>query len=335
MEKLIEKFNRKIDDSAPLTINPEHSRRIDYLRISVTDRCNLRCVYCMPSSGIETVTQNELLTFEEIIRLVKILVGLGIRRIRLTGGEPLVRKGIVALIERISDIKGVEDISLTTNGILLASYARLLRKAGLKGINISLDTLNPEKFRIITGSDSLSGVLEGIKIARQEGFLLKLNMVVMRGENDDEIINFVKFTLDNNLILRFIEFMNVTPLWKEDYFIPIEEVKDICEKEFGLRKADYKSFGPAQYYQIKDGMIGFIKTSIDNCKGCSRLRLTSTGELKLCLYQSGGVSLRDLLRKGENDNYIMDILRDLFCLKDDVDYRRWQRPQIYMCSVGG
>lgn len=317
-------------------------RFIDYLRISVTDRCNLRCIYCMPQEGIEPIDHKKILTFEEIIRLVKIFVNLGVKRIRLTGGEPLVRKGIINLVKSLANIKGIEEVSLTTNGIHLVLYAQELKNAGLKRINISLDTLDKEKFKTITGSDALEGVLKGIEQAKRAGFFsLKLNTVVMRGINDDEIVDFVGFALSKGLILRFIEFMNVTPLWREDYFIPIEEVKKICAREFRLEKIDENfGFGPAQYYKVeKRGFLGFIKTDENNCRHCNRLRLTSTGELKLCLYQSKGVSLRDLLRSKEDDKCIKDTIKNLFCLKEGIDYKRWQRqkekPQIYMCSVGG
>lgn len=322
MDKLIEKFNR----------------RIDYLRLSVTDRCNLRCIYCMPQEGIEPVLHKEVLTFEEITRLVNIFASLGIKKIRLTGGEPLIRKDIVNLIQYLVDIPGIEEVSLTTNAILLSDVAVELKKLGIKRLNISLDTLREERFRQITGYPSYYKVIEAIDKVKDLGFWpLKLNTVVMRGINDDEIIDFVEFALSKELILRFIEFMEVTPLWREDYFIPIEEVKKICASVFRLEKIDGNlGFGPAQYYKVGErGFLGFIKTDENNCQHCNRLRLTSTGELKSCLYQSQGISLRDLLRIKEDDECIKDTIKNLISLKEDIDYKRWQRPQIYMCSVGG
>src|SRR3989338_3591033 len=178
-------------------------RLIDTLRISVTDRCNLRCNYCMPAQGIEPVAHQRVLAFEEITRLVRIFVSLGIKRIRLTGGEPLVRKGIIDLIESIVDIEGVQEVMLTTNGIFLPGYAAEIKEAGIKRINVSLDTLRQDRFEQISGSDSISAVLEGIKKAKNLGFSpLKINTVVMRGINDDEIIDFVKFSLKEGLVLR-------------------------------------------------------------------------------------------------------------------------------------
>ncbi len=338
MDKLIDRFDRKIDGLTPLTINPEHGRMIDYLRLSVTDRCNLRCIYCMPKVGIETLAHQDILTFEELISLTKIFVKLGIKKVRLTGGEPLVRKGIAGLIKSLNEIKGVEEILLTTNGILLSQYARHLKDAGLERINISLDTLEKEKFKIITGQDLLPHVLGGIKEAKSLGFYpLKLNVVVMKGINDDEIIDFVEFANSSGLILRFIEFMDVTPLWREERFIPIEEVREICERKFKLyRLEEDLGSGPAQYYKIREGgFLGFIKTDKENCLCCSRIRLTSTGELKICLYQEDGLSLRELLRSGVGEDEIARIIKERLGIKKEVDYSSWEAAKFYMYSLGG
>lgn len=311
-------------------------RDIDYLRISVTDRCNLRCIYCMPPEGVETIPQQELLTFEEIIGLAKIFANLGVRKIRLTGGEPLIRKGIVGLIGSLVNIEGIEEVSLTTNGILLSMYARELKKAGINRINISLDSLKEDKFGKITGSNCFCRVLEGIEKAKEAGFSpLKLNMVVMKGINDEEIVDFLEFALSQGLILRFIEFMKVTPLWKEDYFLPIEAVRKICERSFILSKMENRDSGPAQYYRLRDGIVGFIKTDENNCRRCTRLRLTSTGELKVCLYESDGVVLKDFLRRGVSEGEIRDIIKIRIEGKRYTDYRSWRFSGAYMCSVGG
>jgi cyclic pyranopterin phosphate synthase len=321
----------------PMSLNHGNSK-IDYLRISVTDRCNLRCLYCMPREGIASVPPGELLTFEEIIRLVKILVKLGIGRLRFTGGEPLVRKDLVNLITALAEIPGIRDLALTTNGILLADYAGVLRESGISRLNISLDTLKPDRFETLTGIDAFSRLLSGIERARSLDFSsLKLNTVVMCGINTDEIIDFVKFALAKELVLRFIEFMPITPLWKEEYFFPIEEVKAICRNKFNLEETDLNlGPGPAQYYRVGEkGILGFIKTEEENCCSCSRLRLTSTGEFKLCLYEQPGFSLRDLLRKGASDSEISGLLEAKLNLKKEVDYRFWEVPRFYMSNVGG
>lgn len=309
---------------------------IDYLRISVTDRCNLRCLYCMPPEGIETLPQEDILTFEEIERLVKIFVDLGIKRVRLTGGEPLVRKGIVDLVRSLSRIKGIEEVSMTTNGILLSYYARQLKEAGLKRINISLDTLKEDKFERITGSFNLSQVLEGIREAKKAGLSpLKINIVVIKGLNDDEITDFLEFASSWGIILRFIEFMPVSPLWKKDYYISSREVKEICKKKFILEKINQLGFGPAEYYRLNSAIVGFIKTDEGNCRDCNRLRLTSTGDLKICLYEGKGLCLRNFLRAGHSDELIKDIVVKRIGLKENTNYKSWGENKIYMCSIGG
>jgi len=311
-------------------------RTIDYLRISVTDRCNLRCIYCMPQAGVDTVLYREILTFEEITRLVSIFASLGIRRVKLTGGEPLVRKDIISLIKSLVCVSGIKELSLTTNGVLLSNYAAELKKTGVNRINISLDTLRKDRFRDISGNDNFYDVIDGVESARESGFSpLKLNMVVMKGINDDEISDFVEFCLSRGLILRFIEFMNLMPLWREDYFMPIKEIKDICERKFGLEKAADLGPGPAEYYKIGGAQVGFIRTSEDNCRCCNRLRITSTGELKLCLYENGGLSLKDLLRRRDTDQKIRDAIAERLSVKESIDYRKWGSNTVHMSSVGG
>lgn len=311
-------------------------RKIDYLRLSLTDRCNLRCIYCMPREGIESVPHGEILTYEEIVRVARIFTGLGIKRIRLTGGEPLIRKGVPGLVRSLSQISGLEEISLTTNGLLLSDFARELKQVGVSRINISLDTLNEEKFLKITGSSEFSRAVDGIDKAREAGFSpLKLNVVAMKGINDDEIHDFVEFSLSRGLTLRFIEFMKITPLWTEDRFIPIEEVKRICGRRFAMDKIDESGPGPAEYYRLAGAAIGFIKTDVGNCLSCGRLRLTSTGKLKICLYEPQGLSLKEALRGSVPDAEIAGLIRERVCQKSSVDYRNWQPCQVFMSSVGG
>ena len=313
-----------------------NGRITDYLRISVTDRCNLRCIYCMPGEGIAHRPHDEIITFEEILRLANIFVSLGVKKIRLTGGEPLVRNGLAGLIESLAKIKGIEELCLTTNGTLLPDYAERLQKAGLTRINISLDTLKAERFSEITRSDSLYHVMEGIDKVIALGMPLKLNAVVMRGVNDDEITDFVDFALSKKVTLRFIEFMKATPMWREEYFLPIEEVKSICEKKFTLSYLGKMGRGPATYYQIEgNNIIGFIKTEEANCISCNRLRLTSTGELKACLYESRGICLRNLLRNGASDWEIKDVIKEKAAAKQSIDYRSYESSKLYMYEIGG
>jgi len=312
-------------------------RKMDYLRLSVTDRCNLRCVYCMPPEGIITRPHDEILTFEEIIRLTKIFASLGINKIRLTGGEPLVRKSIVNLVASLVKVKGVEEVSLTTNGARLSSYADELKSVGLKRINVSLDTLKEDRFKNITRNNTFYNVLDGIDRARRAGFYpIKLNVVAMKGINDDEILDFARFAFSEGLILRFIEFMNITPLWDREHFIPIEEVKRIFEAKYKLTKTESCGSGPAAYYKAeKEGIVGFINTSEDNCRRCNRLRLTSTGELKVCLYEAQGFYLRGLLRKEASDEKIKAIIKEKLEFKKGVDYKDGEASQLYMCKIGG
>lgn len=319
----------------PKTPNP--NRKIDYLRLSVTDRCNLRCAYCMPSEGIEEVMPEELLSFEEILRLVRIFTALEVKKVRITGGEPLVRKGIVGLIESIAGINGIETVAMTTNGILLLEYASDLKKAGVQKLNISIDTLNEDKFKKITQRPYFHRVMDGIDKAKQTAFdVLKLNVVVMKGINDDEVHDFVEFAMSKNLIIRFIEFMDITPLWRKDLFVPIEKIKEACQKKFRLEYLNNPGPSPAQHYKV-NGMpiLGFIKTDQNNCNKCSRLRLTSVGSLKICLYENDGFSLKALLREGASDSKILNTVKNRIGLKKEVNYTDWEPTKMYMCSLGG
>lgn len=311
-------------------------RRTDYLRISVTDRCNLRCSYCMPEEGIIPQPHDRILTFEEIERLVRIFVSLGGRKVRLTGGDPLVRRGIVNLIERLNDIEGMEEVCVTTNGVLLPAYAEDLKRAGVKKINISLDTLKEDRFKLITRGEGFFKVMEGIDKIKGLGFQsIKLNMVVMKGINEDEILDFVRFSLNEGLTLRFIEFMRVTPLWEEGHLFPIEKVKEICSTGFRLERIGHMGSGPAEYYKIENNIVGFIKTDEKNCSRCGRLRLTSTGELKACLYEDKGICLRSLLRGNASDEKIRDIIKSKIGLKEYINYTDYESSTHYMCNIGG
>jgi len=283
-----------------------YRREINYLRVSVTDRCNLRCIYCMPPQGVESIAHDEVLRLEEITRLVKAATLVGVKKIRLTGGEPLVRKGIDELINSIASIPEIDDLAMTTNGILLGDYIKELKEAGLKRINISLDTLKPEKFKYITRGGCLEKVWTGIEAAlAYKIHPVKLNTVVIGGFNDDEILDLTRLSLEYPLHIRFIELMPVGACksWSSSCFIPQERVKTIIEENLGklfeVRKLT--GSGPAHYYRLEKapGTIGFIAAISDHfCDKCNRLRLTSTGGLRPCLYADKEIDVKEPLRMG-------------------------------------
>lgn len=285
----------------------QYGRRINYLRISVTDRCNLRCRYCMPE-GVQDVGMKNILTFEEIWEIVKTGVSLGITHIRITGGEPLVRKGCADLILGIRKIPGVETITMTTNGVLLGNYEKQLKEAGVDGVNISLDTLDPEEFCQITGKRELPAVLAGIRAAKDAGLPVKLN-AVNRKELDP--VPLVRYAQNENLPLRFIEMMPVG-YGKQYVGRSNEELREMLEKTFGTAEKLVDSeelsrmgSGPAVYYRFSDLKVpvGFISAIHGKfCDTCNRVRLTAEGYLKLCLCYDQGVDLRHVLREEEKEN---------------------------------
>lgn len=274
-------------------------RKINYLRISLTDRCNLRCRYCMPEKGVAKLDHNEILSLEEIYELTKIFVELGINKIRFTGGEPLVRLGVVDLIGKIAKLDGVKDLAMTTNGILLKENLLDLKNAGLNRLNISLDTLNEDKYKQITRGGNLHKVIEGIKEAQSVGLTpVKINTVLIGGFNDDEIEDFVNLTIDNPIDVRFIELMPIgeAASFAKDNFIPNSNVLDVVKNLIPVVSEDKSS--PAVYYKLPNakGKIGLINPiSCKFCKNCNRVRLTSTGKLKLCLHSNREIDLRNAL----------------------------------------
>ena len=288
-----------------------YNRSIDTLRISVTDRCNLRCTYCMPEKGVVPKNPDEILSFEEIKKIVRIVAPLGIIRIKITGGEPLARKGIAHLIEMLARVGGISDISMTTNGISLARFARDLKDAGLNRVNVSLDSLNKAKFVSITRGGDIKNVWTGIDEAFKAGLEpVKINVVVIKGINDDEICDFARLTYSMPLHVRFIEFMPMLNglFWDEKKFIPNNYVKEKCET-IGELLPDGKipGSGPAIYYRFKNGLgtIGFISPLSNSfCTNCNRLRLTSDGRLRLCLHHEDDINLKEMLKKGYGDEEI-------------------------------
>ncbi|HID90183.1 MAG TPA: GTP 3',8-cyclase MoaA, partial [Anaerolineae bacterium] len=281
-----------------------YGRPIQYLRVSVTDRCNLRCVYCMPEEGIPLISHEEVLRYEEIVRVVRIAVEMGFVHVRLTGGEPLVRKGIVDLVRELACIPGLDDLSMTTNGILLARHAEDLARAGLRRVNISLDTLRPDRFRRITRWGRLEDVLEGREAALAAGLRpVKVNTVVVRGLNDDEVVDLARLTLEPDWHIRFIEVM---PLgegahWAGDGVVSAAEIRRRIEAALGPLTAvrGEAGAGPARYYRLPgaEGTLGFISPVTEHfCHACNRLRLTSDGRLLPCLLSGVAIDLRTPLR---------------------------------------
>lgn len=286
-------------------------RNIDYLRISVTDKCNLRCQYCMPKEGVQKIPHEQLLTLEEIVRVCRIMADLGIKKIRLTGGEPLVRKNIVKLIGDIHEIPQIEDIAITTNGVLFAPMAKELAHAGLARVNLSLDTRNPAVFAKITGTDAYAQVERAMDAALEVGMKLKINCVACREFNAEDIISVAELAKNNLVDVRFIELM---PIGCGKLFegIGSDEILERLEKAFGKSQAVKQQCGngPARYVQFPGftGKIGFISPmSHKFCGDCNRVRLTAEGLLKLCLHYDKGVMLRNMLR---DENYGDEYIRE-------------------------
>lgn len=289
-------------------ISDTFNRHIDYLRISVTDRCNLRCIYCMPAEGVKNLPHNEVLRYEEIVTIAQAAATIGISKLRLTGGEPLVRLGLSDLIRMLSKIEGIDDIALTTNGILLKQYAFELKEAGLKRVNISLDSLKKDRYHRITRLGHLEDALEGIAFSKEIGLNpVKINMVVIRGTNDDEITDFARLSIEKGWHIRFIEpmpFVDNTTF----SFVPISEIMERLKVLGNLEPyPSGNGNGPARYYKFTGtaGTIGFISPISECfCSSCNRLRLTVDGMLRPCLMSNQELDLKPALRNGGTSNDI-------------------------------
>jgi len=304
-------------------IKDRQGRRINYLRVSVTDRCNLRCVYCMPPEGVEPVMPAEILSYEEILRVVRLSVELGITKVRVTGGEPLVRQNLVEFVGMLSSIPGIEDLSLTTNGMLLAPVAEQLRANGLTRVNISLDTLDPETFKRITNRDGLSRVLAGIDAALAAGLTpVKVNVVAMRGVNDGEILDFAEFAADKGVQVRFIEYMpSRRDEWSDAKMVPGSEIISRISTRYELAPVNHAGAapGPGRVYDFaaagpegkRRGSVGIISALSNHfCSSCNRLRLTADGRLRGCLFSAEELDLKSLLREGAPDAAISAVLTE-------------------------
>ncbi|MGH9822089.1 MAG: GTP 3',8-cyclase MoaA [Blastocatellia bacterium] len=300
-----------------------YNRPIKDLRISVTDRCNFRCTYCMPMDHYVWIERREILTFEEIERLARLLVGLGVEEIRLTGGEPLLRHDVETLVAKLSAIAGLRDISLTTNGALLAEKAAALKSAGLHRINISIDTLNPEKFERMTKRGDLKRVLEGVFAAKESGLLpIKINTVVERGVNDDDILELVDFARINGFAIRFIEYMDVgnANSWKSERMVSKREILDRISKTYRLVEKGREGSAPSVDYEFADGKgdLGVIASVTEPfCATCTRARLTADGKLVTCLFSETGHDLKSLLRSGATDEQMVDVIKSVWSGRAD------------------
>lgn len=302
-----------------MTHQDAYNRPISYLRISVTDRCNLRCAYCMPPEGMPWVPHEDILTYEEIETVVRAAAELDISKVRLTGGEPLVRLDIVKLVRMLARVPGVDDLAMTTNGILLSRYASRLAQAGLQRVNISLDSLQPGRFRSITRGGRLEDVLEGMEAARQVGLEpIKINTVVIRGMNDDEVVELASRTMEAGWNLRFIELMPVgNGGWLGDEWtekvVTAEEIRQGIESALGTLEPAKVSAGsgPARYYRLPgaQGTLGFITAISEHfCYRCNRMRLTADGQLRPCLLSDQEIDLRRPLRQGAGVAEIKELL---------------------------
>ena len=322
-----------------------YKRKINYLRISVTDRCNLRCRYCMPEEGIPLISHEEILTYEEMLRVVRVFAAQGISKVRLTGGEPLVRKGIVDFISRLSQIQQIKDLSLTTNGILLKEFAQDLKQAGLKRINISLDSLKKERFLQITRRDDFERVWGGIEEALRVGLSpIKINMVAIQGLNDDEIESFARLTLHLPLTVRYIEYMpsGNGEDWKETDILTIPQIQRRLEKVGKLIPIPSDQWdGPAKRFRI-DGAIGEIgligAVSSHFCGECNRLRLTPDGKIRTCLFSDEEIDVREILRKGGSDQDLKERLLVALRKKPEKHYintLQFKKCQRNMSAIGG
>jgi len=320
-------------------MHDKYNRQINYMRISVTDRCNLRCFYCRGVQDFSFIPPAEILSYEEIIRLARLALKLGIDRFRITGGEPLVRKGVDELVAGINSLPGVKDLSLTTNGLLLVDYLEKLRNAGLKRLNISLDTLKAEKYRKITGGfDGFPKILEGLKRALEMGFSpVKLNVVLMKGVNEDEIEDFVRLTFELPLHVRFIELMDFAPV--EGYFLSALEIMERIKDLGQIEPMSVPGSGPARNYRIAGmkGSLGFITPlSHHFCGSCNRLRVSADGQLRTCLFSERSYDLKNLLRRMATEEEILKFLQEALAEKPgNCRELEATRPRNGLRSIGG
>jgi len=329
-----------------------YGHRISYLRVSITDRCNERCTYCMPQELQEWLPREEILTFEETLRVIRVATELGVSKVRITGGEPLTRRDVIDFIRQIPEIPGIRSIGLSTNGTLLAretgrskTMASALRAAGVESVNISLDTLDRAVYSQITGRDFHEQVLRGIEAAISAGFeQIKLNTVLMRSRNEDQLVPLIEFAAERGLILRFIEMMPVstTEVLDDKNFMPVNEAKRMIESRYGrlIPETEFRTNGPASYYQIPERRqrVGFIgaMTNLHFCESCNKLRLTCDGKLRPCLGSYLEFDIMKPLRAGASDQELKQFFLDVVNRKPEQhDFRQNYQPNRKMIAIGG
>jgi GTP 3',8-cyclase len=331
-------------DTNPTLID-QFGRKVNYIRLSITDRCDFRCVYCM-SEDMQFLPRDEVLSLEECARLVKVFVGLGVSKVRITGGEPLVRKNALWLFEEIGQLKELKELVLTTNGSQLAQQADSLKKAGVKRINVSIDSLKPERFKQITRTGDLNKVLDGLQASIDAGFEgIKLNTVLMRGSNDDEAADLVRFAIDKKIDISFIEEMPLGDVNhnRESTFVSNADTLALLQSQYSLLPSTHNTGGPARYWQVTGTptKIGFISPHSHNfCESCNRVRITCKGELYLCLGQEDKIELMPLLRENPHDDFpLITAILDSMRVKPqghDFDLRRATPAVIrFMSHTGG
>jgi cyclic pyranopterin phosphate synthase len=321
MEQLVDRFGRKID----------------YIRISVTDRCNFRCIYCMPESGIDWKPMENLLSYEDMAFFMRVAGRLGIRKVKLTGGEPLVRKHLDNLVALIKDIDEIEEVSLTTNATMLPIYAERLKRAGLDRITVSLDTLSEDKFRQITRMGSIKDVLLGLDAVDSAGFKkTKINTVVMKTINDNEIVDLINFAHNRDYDIRFIELMptELIPNWKK-FFISVKDIKELIRQKFDIERTDKKTNGPSVYYKLKSGYVGFITPlSKAFCAACNRIRLSSEGEIVTCLGHNINVNVKGAI-VSRNEEMVEKLIHHSIKIKPKEHSMLNESIHSTMSAIGG
>ena len=338
-------LNSSPPTNVPAKLVDQFGRTVDYIRLSITDRCDFRCVYCM-SEDMQFLPRDEVLTLEECARLVKIFVGLGVSKVRITGGEPLVRKNALWLFEEVGKLEGLKELVLTTNGSQLESQAADLKAAGVKRINISIDSLKPDNFKKITRTGDLNKVLAGLQASIHAGFEgIKINTVLMRGSNDDEAADLVQFAIDHKIDISFIEEMplGLVDHARESTFVSNADTLKLLQSKFSLLPSTETTGGPARYWRAAGTQtkIGFISPHSHNfCESCNRVRITCKGELYLCLGQEDKVDLMPLLRQNpNNDAPIIDVILNSMKIKPkghDFDLRRAEPAVVrFMSHTGG